>query len=128
MCGMSSFFPGRPPAGGPIGRRRFLLATGGLGAGVLLGACSTGAATAVGPDSPRVLERERDRQTAGQRLVELRLEAVPGEVDLGGQIVSTWSYGGEVPGREIRVSRGDLLRVDLQNDLPQSTTVHWHGP
>lgn len=127
----------RPPlpagrAGGAprLGRRRFLAVAGGLGAGVLLGACGRSAApaaTVVGPGSPRVAEVEQARQAAGQRAVDVQLEAVTGSVDLGGRTVSTWSYGGELPGREIRVRRGDLLRVDLRNGLPQPTTVHWHG-
>ncbi len=50
-----------------------------------------------------------------------------GDVDLGGRVVRTWSYGGQLPGREIRVRRGDLLRVSLRNDLPETTTIHWHG-
>lgn len=50
-----------------------------------------------------------------------------GEIDLGGKVVRTWSYGGRLPGREIRVRRGDLLAVNLRNDLPDATTIHWHG-
>lgn len=70
---------------------------------------------------------ERARRTAGQRTSEVSLDAVQGEVDLGGRVVRTWSYGGQLPGREIRVRRGDLLSVNLRNDLPEATTIHWHG-
>ncbi|WP_420584316.1 multicopper oxidase family protein [Ruegeria sp.] len=38
-----------------------------------------------------------------------------------------WSYGGGVPGAEIRLSQSARLRRKLVNDLPQPTTVHWHG-
>jgi FtsP/CotA-like multicopper oxidase with cupredoxin domain len=41
--------------------------------------------------------------------------------------VSTWTYVGRLPGKEIRVVRGQRLRVDLGNQLPQPSTVHWHG-
>jgi FtsP/CotA-like multicopper oxidase with cupredoxin domain len=50
-----------------------------------------------------------------------------GPVDLGGRTVHTWSYGGQVPGPEIRVHPGDTLRAVLDNHLPRPTTVHWHG-
>jgi len=50
-----------------------------------------------------------------------------GHVDLGGPVVSTWSYGGQIPGPEIRVRQGDVLQALLVNQLPAATTVHWHG-
>ncbi|MHA6781817.1 multicopper oxidase family protein [Pseudonocardia saturnea] len=116
--------------GGPVlGRRRFLAVTGGLGVGLVAGcAAEQGPQTAaVGPGSAAVAELERARRAAGQRAVDVRLAAVTGQVDIGRRTVSTWSYGGELPGQEIRVRRGNLLRVELANDLPQPTTVQWHG-
>ncbi len=50
-----------------------------------------------------------------------------GHVDLGGPVVATWSFGGQVPGPEIRVRKGQILRALLVNQLPVGTTVHWHG-
>ena len=38
-----------------------------------------------------------------------------------------WSYGGTIPGPEIRVGAGERVRRRLVNDLPQDTAVHWHG-
>lgn len=61
------------------------------------------------------------------KVVHRQLRAAPATVDLGGRIVQTWAYEGRVPGPEIRVKAGDELRVRLVNDLPQETTVHWHG-
>ena len=56
----------------------------------------------------------------------VRLFPAVTEVDLGGPRVSTWTYG-SLPGKEIRITRGTRLSVDLSNQLPQPTTVHWHG-
>jgi FtsP/CotA-like multicopper oxidase with cupredoxin domain len=56
----------------------------------------------------------------------LRLTAAPMRVDLGGHAVPTWGYG-TLPGPEIRRRAGEELRVQLQNELPEDTTVHWHG-
>jgi FtsP/CotA-like multicopper oxidase with cupredoxin domain len=39
----------------------------------------------------------------------------------------TWTYDGLVPGPEIRLTRGDRVRIRLDNRLPQPTTIHWHG-
>lgn len=40
---------------------------------------------------------------------------------------SLWGYNGKVSGPEIRVRQGDRLRVRLDNDLEEPTTIHWHG-
>lgn len=45
----------------------------------------------------------------------------------GGRTVRTWTYGGGVPAAPIRVNAGDRLLVSLRNQLPDPTTVHWHG-
>lgn len=44
-----------------------------------------------------------------------------------GKTVEAWTYNGAVPGPEIRVTEGDTIRVNVTNNLPESTSVHWHG-
>ncbi|RBY89207.1 multicopper oxidase family protein [Blastococcus sp. TBT05-19] len=56
----------------------------------------------------------------------LPLQPGPMTLDLAGSEVATWGYG-TVPGPEIRLRAGDVLRVRLDNGLPEGTTVHWHG-
>lgn len=46
---------------------------------------------------------------------------------LGRQKVQTWAYGDSAPGPELRVTEGDILEVAIRNDLPEDTTIHWHG-
>jgi len=49
-------------------------------------------------------------------------------IDLGGGIqVPTWAYGPTVPGSEIRVKAGEVIRARFTNQLPEATTIHWHG-
>ncbi|THV42367.1 multicopper oxidase family protein [Glycomyces buryatensis] len=79
----------------------------------------------VGPDSERVAAAEAARNPGAVR--EITLNAVAAEVDLGGLIVPTWTYGGTVPGAPIRVAKGEQIKATLVNDLPAATTVHWHG-
>jgi FtsP/CotA-like multicopper oxidase with cupredoxin domain len=38
-----------------------------------------------------------------------------------------WSYGGTVPGPELRFRQGERLRLEVENALAVDTTVHWHG-
>ncbi len=44
-----------------------------------------------------------------------------------GSLVERWAYNASVPGPLIRVREGDLLRVHFTNQLPEPTTIHWHG-
>ena len=46
---------------------------------------------------------------------------------LPGTRVTAWSYNGIVPGPELRVPFGARVRVNVKNELPEPTTVHWHG-
>jgi FtsP/CotA-like multicopper oxidase with cupredoxin domain len=41
--------------------------------------------------------------------------------------VGAYAYNGQVPGPEIRLLQGDRARFILTNELPEPTTVHWHG-
>jgi len=41
--------------------------------------------------------------------------------------VTAWAYNGMVPGPLIRVTSGDKVRILIKNNLPESTTIHWHG-
>lgn len=44
-----------------------------------------------------------------------------------GKKVPAFTYNGVVPGQEIRVTEGDKVRVVVKNELPESTSIHWHG-
>jgi FtsP/CotA-like multicopper oxidase with cupredoxin domain len=41
--------------------------------------------------------------------------------------VTAWTYNGTVPGPMIRVTEGDKVRVIVKNNLPEDTSIHWHG-
>ena len=66
------------------------------------------------------------RQTG--QLVEIRRTARISNVDVSpGRIWHTWTYDDTFPGKEIRVREGDRLRITVDNELPEETTIHWHG-
>ncbi len=44
-----------------------------------------------------------------------------------GKTVKAWAYNGQVPGPWLKVDVGDKVRVVLDNALPQSTVIHFHG-
>lgn len=41
--------------------------------------------------------------------------------------VTAWTYNGTVPGPMIRVTEGDQVRITIKNELPDATSIHWHG-
>jgi len=41
--------------------------------------------------------------------------------------VTAWAYNGMVPGPLIRVRFGNKVRIIVKNNLPEPTTIHWHG-
>lgn len=109
----------------PISRRTALTGLVLLGAGgaAALTACSSG-------DRPvgagAIAAAESARPTSG-RTRTYRVNARRAQVDLGGRVVDTWAYGDQVPGTMLRATAGDRVRVAFTNELPEETSVHWHG-
>ncbi len=62
----------------------------------------------------------------GVKVFELTAKPVKWDV-LKDVTVTAWTYNGTVPGPMIRVAEGDKVRVVVKNELPEPTTVHWHG-
>ncbi|MBC5824472.1 MAG: multicopper oxidase domain-containing protein [Candidatus Eremiobacteraeota bacterium] len=44
-----------------------------------------------------------------------------------GVTTQAWTYNGTVPGPTLHVRQGDRVRVLFTNELPEPTTIHWHG-
>lgn len=62
----------------------------------------------------------------GVKVFELTTQAVKWEL-MPGVEVTAFTYNGTVPGPMIRVTEGDQVRIIVKNELPEATTVHWHG-
>ncbi len=43
------------------------------------------------------------------------------------QKVRAWGYNGSSPGPTIEATEGDTIRIILKNELPEPTSIHWHG-
>ncbi len=83
----------------------------------------SGVPNAVAARGGRPLAYTTDGDT---RVFRLTAKAVKWEI-LPGVRVTAWTYDGTVPGPEIRVPYGQKVRVVVKNELPDPTTVHWHG-
>lgn len=44
-----------------------------------------------------------------------------------GQVTDTWGFNGDYLGPTLRARRGEQVRVQVRNGLPDASTVHWHG-
>ncbi|MFI8306307.1 multicopper oxidase family protein [Streptomyces sp. NPDC085927] len=79
----------------------------------------------VNPSDPEVVAAERERGSGPLRTFTLTATETP--LDLGGRTVKSWAYGDALPGKEVRVTAGDILDLKLVNHLPVVTTLHSHG-
>lgn len=104
-----------------------------LVAGVILGLTLGGAfglgrgwITARG--APSDIQPPSRAMLPGGEVREFRLVTRPGKWEVApGTVIDAWTYNGQVPGPELRVREGDLVRVIVKNALPVPTTIHWHG-
>ncbi|MDQ3371202.1 MAG: multicopper oxidase family protein [Actinomycetota bacterium] len=96
---------------GTLTRRRFIAAGGAGAAGLAIGGWALGRATA----------------SSEPVRADLVLRPRPSEVEIGGRQVATWTYDGGLPGPAVRLRQGRPVRIRVDNDLPEPTTVHWHG-
>ena len=72
----------------------------------------------------------RNASAADKGFKEVRITAKAAHAPLvggGHPETSVWTFNGTVPGPEIRLRQGDRLRVTVENQLTEDTTVHHHG-
>jgi len=69
-------------------------------------------------------------------VVEVMLVATPAQVEyLDGKTAQVWAFrdgadpgsAGSVPGPMLEAKLGDRVVVHFRNELPEETTIHWHG-
>jgi len=62
------------------------------------------------------------------RTVEVNITAAVTSLSMQpGVTTEAFAYNGQVPGPTLDVREGDHVIVHFRNDLPEPTTVHWHG-
>ena len=68
----------------------------------------------------------KPRVEGGVKVFELTAKMIQWEVTPG-QFIAAYAYNGMIPGPAIEANRGDRVRIVLHNELPESTTIHFHG-
>ena len=62
------------------------------------------------------------------RIVEYNLTASEFNWEIKpGKTITAWGFNNQVPGPVLKAKKGDTLVVNVKNNLPESTMVHWHG-
>jgi manganese oxidase len=129
----------------PFHRRQFLTGLAGAATGLLAGTRAFGQRLrALGASGPPP-KPERSRRTSGRASVitpngtslphrmvggvkEFHLIAQPVRREfVKGLEVNAWGYNGVTPGPTIEAFEGDRVRILVTNELPEGTSVHWHG-
>ena len=60
--------------------------------------------------------------------VEVNLTAERAQIALlPGHVTEAFTYNGSSPGPTLEVSEGDRVIIHFKNNLPEKTTIHWHG-
>lgn len=44
-----------------------------------------------------------------------------------GRVLNLWGFNGSAPGPTIQINQGDRVRIIVDNHLPESFSMHWHG-
>ena len=115
-----------------LNRRAFLGLLGTVSGVAALSACSSTTRPTsttpplITPSDAAVTAREAERAATGITR-KAALSAAPAQIDLGGRIVSTWAYNGQLTGPLIGGNVGDRLQAELTNNLTDPSSVHWHG-
>jgi FtsP/CotA-like multicopper oxidase with cupredoxin domain len=86
---------------------------------------------------PRFVSATYGLDARGDRELPPRLEGTVKVFDLKTSVirwtilpettVDAYAINGQIPGPRLRIRQGDRVRINVTNNLPESTTIHWHG-
>jgi hypothetical protein len=86
---------------------------------------------------PRLVSYRAPAEARGDQILEPHLENGVKVYDLEASIirwnilpdvaVEAYAFNRQVPGPRLQFTEGDHIRINFHNNLPESTTVHWHG-
>jgi FtsP/CotA-like multicopper oxidase with cupredoxin domain len=133
-------------------RRTFLQTALGLGAGLftqapILAETQRYRESERGPASPSaelLRENRYNRAASNVPVITTDIGDLPFTVDQGVKVfhltaqvierqiapdktIYLWGFNGSAPGPTIQVNQGDRVRVVVRNELPEPTSMHWHG-
>jgi len=60
-------------------------------------------------------------------LLSVDLVAQETPIRLGRNNLRKWGYNGQIPGPRLEAKAGDTIKINFQNQLPQTSNLHYHG-
>jgi manganese oxidase len=66
------------------------------------------------------------RIEGGVKVFDLNVSVIEWNI-LPDEQIEAYAFNRQVPGPRLRVTEGDRVRINVTNDLPEATSVHWHG-
>lgn len=91
-----------------------------------MAAVDPGEMDADAPDDARGDQPLEPRVVEGVKEFELAASVVRWDI-LPGVEVLAYAFNEQVPGPRLQFTVGDRVRIRVTNDLPEATSVHWHG-
>ena len=107
-----------------LSRRAFLGQSALAVSGLLVSGCrqnETGAPNTFGNSVPTSPDKTGSAKDIAITLQEAEIEYAPNKR------MKTFTIGGTVPGQLIDVRQGERLRITVHNQLPEASSLHWHG-
>ena len=91
-----------------------------------MAAVDPGEVTYTAPADARGAQPLEPRLEGGVKVFDLDLSVIEWNI-LPEEQVMAYAFNRQVPGPTIRVTEGDRVRLNVTNNLPEETSVHWHG-
>lgn len=110
-----------------LSRRSFLTNAFSVTAAIGLTACSTNSTQSPSESLAEAIRRVESKRFASGKTSQFKVTHQLAEVDLGFGPTLTKTFDGRVPGTPIRVSVGDLVKLEQVNRLDEATSIHFHG-
>ncbi len=91
-----------------------------------MAAVDPAAATYTAPTDARGDQPLQPRLDNGVKVFDLTTEIIRWNI-LPDRQVLAYAVNRQVPGPRLRLTEGDRVRMVVRNNLPEPTTIHWHG-
>jgi FtsP/CotA-like multicopper oxidase with cupredoxin domain len=80
----------------------------------------------IAPTTARGAQPLEPRLEGDTKVFDLDISVIKWNI-LPDEQVMAYAFNRQVPGPTIRVTEGDRVRLNVANNLPEHTSVHWHG-